>query len=105
MEGDALLSLRNEVLAALRKSISDFATEVNIDPTRRQHASTASRVGWVVETGREALQDLNIFFAGTAPPNVSLYSEEPVARYVWISCIFKGADSGKSKRPRISSYL
>jgi hypothetical protein len=102
MEGD-LLKLRSEVLAALRKSISDFATEVNLDPTRRQHANTASRVGWVVENGREALRDLNIFFAGTAPTNVSLYSGEPVARYIWISCIFKGADSGKSKRLRISS--
>lgn len=101
MECDSLTSLRVEVLDALRKSITDFTAEAELDPTRRQDANTVSRVNWVIENGRKALRDLTIFFAGE---NVYIYSGQPIANYIWISCIFKDTDSGNYKRLRICSH-
>ena len=94
MERDSLRSLRVEILGALRKSLTDFTAEAELDPTRRQDANTARRVNWVIENGRKALDDLTFFFADR---NVNPYLEQPIANYIWISCIFKDADSGKSK--------
>ena len=98
MEHHTLTSLRNEVLDALRKSITDFAVEAELDPVRRQDTSTASRANWVIAHGRKALHDLTLFLGSS-----HLYSGEDVASYIWISCMFKEADSGNSNRLRICS--
>ncbi|KAE8444065.1 hypothetical protein EG329_000933 [Mollisiaceae sp. DMI_Dod_QoI] len=90
MEDDNLKSVRTEILNALKTSLIDLTAEAELDPTRRQDANTASRVNWVVEEGRKAFRDLDVFFAGK---NVYFYSGQSVAKYIWISCLFNDADS------------
>lgn len=92
MEGKITVA-RGEILDALRTSISDFTAENGLDSSSRQDTDTASRMNWVVDNGRRALDELTVFFTGR---NARFYSEQFAAEYIWISCIFNDADSGIS---------
>lgn len=94
MDEETLTVIRNEILDALRESITQFAAEAepDLNSLRCHDATIASRLNWVVGKGQEALENLTIFFNGS---NVKVYSGQTVAKYVWISCIYQEADSGK----------
>jgi len=83
--------IRNEILEALRESVTEFKAEVELYQTQSQYADTAIRLKWMVENAQEAISDIRIFFA-----KVRFYSKELMPYYIWISCIFKDADAGNS---------
>lgn len=83
-----LKNVRNEILDALRISLAEVTAESELNQTRRQDPNTTSRINWVLENGQKSLRDLTIFFS-----EEKVYSDLDMAKYIWISCIFKPGTS------------